>query len=101
MSTNNLAIFFCRAAGLVLLVIGLSQVFSMVFDTYPVLFGERSGWTSYAPIGGHQPGVIDFLPLLLRGFLPSLLQSIAGTVLLLLGRRLGLLLARGLTDPKA
>ena len=78
---------------MLLLILGFSAILSAL------LFGVRSGWTSYAPIGREQLDWSLSLLLFVRTSLPAIVQIVAGILLLVFSRPFGRLLASGLSGP--
>ena len=108
MNPDNLGALVCRGVGLLLLLLGLSVVFSAFFfgssalTRWTAYVGAHSpGWTSYAPPPRPEPSLAMTLRFFVAYNLPYLLQVVAGVVLLLFSRPIGRLLARGLFDHAA
>ncbi len=96
MNPDNLGALLCRGVGLLLLLLGASYLLPVL------LFGPRSGWTSYAPMGRvEQPDFWSLFLLGVRWNLPAVAQLVGGVLLLIFGRFFGRLLASGLFDHAA
>lgn len=104
MSTAPVGAMIARAAGVVLLVIGLSSLllylpFNLSSDT------ATAGWTSYSPLVTnistlHLHDTYIVVPSPLFPLLPALVQAAAGLLLILLSKPVGRLLAKGLTEER-
>jgi heme/copper-type cytochrome/quinol oxidase subunit 1 len=93
MNAPEIGIIACRAVGLGLLISGLCTIAS------PLLFGRRSGWTTYSPLPqSERPSPATRMRMFLRDYLPCLLEILTGALLLLFSRSLGIVLAQGLLD---
>ena len=93
MNLDQLSIVICRAAGLILLILGFSYLLPALFRS------PYSGWTSYAPMSKLPEIPLSvILVQKLRGSLPAIIQMAGGAILLVGGRSLGVLWTRGLID---
>ena len=100
MDIKNLSRLLCRAFGLLLLIFGCTYLVvpftlgGMPAYGLPVYPLEDDGWTYYTPLPN------QIFVAFLRGYLPCILQMLAGVTLLLANRPLGRLLAAGLSNPR-
>ena len=104
MSTNPVGAMIARAAGVVLLVIGLSSLL-LYLPSRPSSDTAIAGWTSYSPLVTnistlHLNDTYIVVASTLYTLLPGLVQVVAGLLLILLSKPVGRLLAKGLTEER-
>jgi heme/copper-type cytochrome/quinol oxidase subunit 1 len=90
-----------RAAGVVLLVLGLSAFASWSSFAEP---SAISGWTSYSPLETNSPSTFvsqGAHSIVTVALLPCGLQALAGLVMILFSRGIGKWLAGGLSDDNS
>jgi hypothetical protein len=104
MNPKDIGAMIARAAGVVLLVIGLSSLL-LCLPSHASPGTAVAGWTSYSPLVTnistlHSHDTYIVVPSPLYALLPGLVQAVAGLLLILLSRPVGRLLAKGLTEER-
>lgn len=102
MNPNPFSTVACRAVGLALLLFGFSYLLPLLL--YSPAPAPSSGWTNYAPLAHPDPTPSFFahhLSFVIRAYVTPGTQFVCGLLLLVFGRPVGALLARGFPSHTA